>query len=168
MTAPLTEDEVRVVDETWSRVAVPVGRRLQGVGCGLAFVGMAGLTLTPAIGNYVDIETNSAYGVLGIAILLLGAGAALGLFGATRDRPQGVAPVLEAADRVARARDAASGPAIAEATVLLALLRDVGQAEPPPGWTDRLGAGLEDVQRVQAYLVGSGKLAPNPRGGQFR
>ncbi|NNF39451.1 MAG: hypothetical protein HKN71_12340 [Gemmatimonadetes bacterium] len=161
MTGALDGEEARVVESTWDAVGVPTGRRLQGVGCVTAFVGMATLTLTPAIGNYVDLGVDTAYGVLALAVALLVGGAALGLFGANRDRPTGPEPIEEAVEALVKARAARGGPALAEATVLLARMVDVGQAAPPGDWAERIGPALEDVRRVRAHLQETGRLAPD-------
>jgi hypothetical protein len=163
MTDILGIEDARVVETTWDAVAVPTGRRLQGVGCATAFVGMATLTLTPALGNYVDLGVDAAYGVLALAVALLVGGAALGLFGATRDRPSGPEPVEEALEALVKARAARGGPALAEATVLLARMLDVGQAAPPIDWSARLGPALEDVHRARTHLQRTGRLAQDPQ-----
>lgn len=165
---PLGADEARLVERTWDEAVVPTGRRLQGVGCATAFVGMAALTLTPALGNWVDLGADAAYLVLALAVVLLLGGAALGIVGATRDRPSGPGPVLEAAEALVKARAARGGPALAEATVLLARMLDVGQGAPPGDWVERLGPALEDVQRARAHLQDTGRLAPDSRPPHFR
>ncbi len=58
-------------------------RRAQG--CLIAFVGMGVLTLTPAVGRFVDISPQLATGILIVALGLLVVGAALGIVGASDD-----------------------------------------------------------------------------------
>ena len=50
-------------------------------GCLLAFAGMILITLTPAVGGWFEIPSTMGFGILGAAVLLLFAGAAVGLVG---------------------------------------------------------------------------------------
>lgn len=53
-------------------------------GCFVAFAGMIVLTLTPAVGGWLDIPPGLALGILAGAVLLLAGGAAVGLIGGSR------------------------------------------------------------------------------------
>lgn len=53
-------------------------------GCFVAFAGMIILTLTPAVGGWLDIPPGLALGILAGAILLLAGGAVMALIGGSR------------------------------------------------------------------------------------
>lgn len=158
---PLDPAEARAVEAVWSGGAGGLsGRRMQGVGCLVAFAGMASLTLTPALGTVVPIEPASAYAVLGVAVILLALGAVLGLVGASRDESSRPGALDEAVDRLLEAR-AASGPEpVAEAAVVLLRLREAGPGVDGAALARRLGPAASVVRRVEAHLVGRGLLPP--------
>ena len=60
------------------------GRDPKVSGCLVAFLGMIVLTLTPAVGGWLDIPPGLALGILAGAVLLLVGGAVLGLVGGNR------------------------------------------------------------------------------------
>lgn len=160
----LTPEERDAVELAWSRGGgAPVAERLQGVGCLVAFAGMAALTLTPALGNYLDLSPESAYGVLALAVALLGLGAVLGLVGASRGGRTRRREIDAAIGRVVAAHGAGGARVASEAALLLARLRSapVEAALPPEETARRLGPALADVRRVQRYLVQKGHL-PGP------
>lgn len=71
-------------------------------GCGLAFLGMVLLTLTPAVGGFVELSRFSVLSLFAVALVLLLAGAAVGLLGrggspgdwARRRAEEAVGPIL--------------------------------------------------------------------------
>ncbi len=60
-----------------------------GIGIGLAFAGMLLLTLTPVAGRWADVPPALARTALGAAILLMLAGAAVGLLAGREGMGQG-------------------------------------------------------------------------------
>ena len=71
--------------DEWDRLARSGPDRDPKVsGCFVAFAGMVILTLTPAVGGWLDIPPGLALGILVLAVLLLLGGAALGLIGGGR------------------------------------------------------------------------------------
>lgn len=114
---------------------------------------MAALTLTPAIGNYVELSPETAYLVLAAAVGLLFAGAALGLLGSRRARTAGGDHLDEAVARVVAAYAAQERSLPAHTVDLIVLLREAGPgaaAEVAP----RLGDALDYVRRVDAHFQG--------------
>lgn len=160
----LTPEERDAVETAWARAgSAPVAQRLQGVGCLVAFAGMAALTLTPALGNYLELSPESAYGVLALAVALLGIGAALGLLGASRGGRSFRGEIDASIARVVSAHRAGGAGMAAESATLLARLRSAPPeaALPPEETARRLGPALADVRRIQRYLVARGHL-PSP------
>jgi hypothetical protein len=156
----LTPSEIEAAEAAWLRPGGTLpARRQQGLGCVVAFLGMATLTLTPALGNYVDIAPQTAYSVLAAAVVLLFVGAGLGLTGSRRARSAAHVGVDAAARRVVAAH-AAGDPSLPQSAVeLIVLLRDAG-----PGAAGRvaprLGAALEYVQRFDAHFRNRAPGAP--------
>lgn len=124
------------------------GRRLQGVGCLVAFVGMVGLTLTPAMGNYVPISPETAYGLLAVAVALLVVGAALGIVGARRDPSLEASALEEAADRVAQAY-ASDAPSLPGEAVAFLLMCRRGRPEAVQRAAARLGEARAYMTSVE-------------------
>ncbi len=117
----------------------------------MAFLGMATLTLTPALGNYVEITPQTAYFVFGAAVVLLFAGAALGLTGARRARSTERGDIDAAAERVVAAHSAGD-PSLPQETVeLIVLLREAGPGA-ASSLAPRLGAALDYVQRLDEHF----------------
>lgn len=156
----LTPDEARVVDERWRVGAGGLQiRRLQGFGCVSAFVGMAGLTLTPAIAPWIAVDPAIAYLVLGIAIVLLLAGAGMGLVGASRAGAADRQAIDAAVDALAESH-ATPGSSVEAATVLLVRLREAGPGAVPLDLSQRLGPAAAEVARVEAHLIERRQLPP--------
>lgn len=63
----------------------------KALGCLVAFAGMIVLTLTPAVGGWLDIPPGLALGILAAAILLLAGGAVVGLVGGGRQQTKAAA-----------------------------------------------------------------------------
>lgn len=113
---------------------------------------MATLTLTPAIGNYIEIAPQTAYLILAAAVGLLFTGAAVGLVGARRAREGSRELVRALADRVAAAHATESPALPGEAVELIILLREAGAgaaAEVAP----RLGGALDYVQEIDRHFA---------------
>lgn len=161
---PLVEAEARAVEAVWRRGGEGIpGRRLQGVGCLVAFAGMLALTLTPALANFIDVDAGSAYAVLALAIGLLGLGALLGLAGASRDEAARPRALDDAVDRLIAAH-AAGGPApVVEAATVLVRLREAGPGVDFGDVARRLGSAAAVVRRVEAHLMERGLLPPAAR-----
>lgn len=158
---PLEEGEAELVEAVWRRGGEGItSRRLQGVGCGLAFVGMLALTLTPALANYVEVSPASAYGVLALAVVLLILGAALGIVGSSRAEPARPGALDEAVARLLSARDASDADPVAEAALVLLRLREAGPGVDGAELGRRLGPVADVVRRVEAHLVQRGLLPP--------
>jgi hypothetical protein len=156
----LTSAEIAVVEAAWLRAGgIPPGRRQQGLGCIVAFFGMATLTLTPAIGNYVTIAPETAYRVLGVAVLLLFGGAALGLFGSRRARSAEHGDIEAATERVVAAHTVGDRSLPEAATDLIVLLRQAGLGA-AGDVAPRLGAALDYVQRIDAHFGNRALGAP--------
>jgi len=156
----LTPAELEEAEAAWLQAGgVPPGRRQQGLGCVVAFLGMATLTLTPAIGNYVDIEPQTAYLVLAVAVVLLFGGAALGLTGSRRARSAGSDDIDAAAGRVVDAYAAGHPSLPAEVVHLIVLVRQAG-----PGASGdvalKVGAARDYVQRVDTHFMSRPLGAP--------
>jgi hypothetical protein len=79
---PAELEAVRAEDERLRRDGPTRDPKLSG--CLVAFIGMVVLTLTPAVGGWLDIPPGLALGILGGAVLLLAGGAAIGLVGGNR------------------------------------------------------------------------------------
>lgn len=125
-----------------------------------AFAGMAALTLTPALAAWLTIDPAFAYLILAAAVLLLIAGAVMGLIGASRagaaDRgaiEAAVADLLEAGSR--------DEPPIDAAATLLLRLREAPPGAAPPDLAERLAPVADEVQRVERYLVERRMLPPS-------
>lgn len=148
----LTPAEIEAAEAAWLLPdrSLPA-RRQQGVGCVVAFLGMASLTLTPAIGNYVEIDPQTAYFVLGVAVVLLFVGAALGLTGARRARSVEQLDIDAAAERVVAAHSAEDPSLPEEAVRLIVLLRNAGPGA-AASVAPRLGDALEYVQRIDSHF----------------
>jgi hypothetical protein len=81
----LTPIQAAVAREEWERLDRSGPRHDPKVsGCFVAFAGMIILTLTPAIGGWLDIPPGLALGILTVAVLLLAGGAGIGLIGGNR------------------------------------------------------------------------------------
>lgn len=63
------------------------GGRRRAMGCLIAFLGMLVLTLTPAVGRWIDIPPPVATAILIGSLLLLVLGAAFGIMGSSVDDP---------------------------------------------------------------------------------
>lgn len=145
----LAPAEVEALEQAWLDAAMVLpGRRMQGVGCMTAFIGMVVLTLTPALANYVTISPETAYGFLALAIALLLLGAGLGLAGSRREPKVDAATIESAADRVARAHASGAPTLPSDAIALLALCR---RARPGAieGVRARLGEALPYVTAIE-------------------
>lgn len=158
---PLTPEDAAVVDGEVARLAAQPGRRdPQAAGCLVAFVGMLALTLTPAVGNFVEIPLPTGTTVFGISILAIFAGAAIAIFGgglkgtrgAAREVRSAVGPIL-AHTQV----DASREDALRAATRLLANAYDssgpyVVRVFDPAVMAERLGpGGIRLVQAVERH-----------------
>ena len=158
----LTPTDLEAAEAAWLEAGgVPPGRRQQGLGCVVAFLGMASLTLTPAIGNYVDIQPQSAYVILAVAVVLLFGGAALGLTGSRRARSAASEDIDVAVDRVVEAHAAGHPSLPVDVVHLIVLLRQAG-----PGVVGdvalKVGAARDYVQRVDTHFM-SRPLGAPPR-----
>ena len=71
-------------------------------GCFVAFAGMIVLTLTPAVGGWLDIPPGLALGILAGAVLLLAGGAAIGLIGGARQETNAARAREEAVEALTR------------------------------------------------------------------
>lgn len=157
---PLSEAEIELVHARWRAGAGGLrNRRLQAGGCLAAFLGMAALTLTPALAAWLTIDPGLAYLILGLAVLCLFGGAAMGLLGASRagrvdrDAVDGaVSALLEAGSR--------DGAPVEEATTLLLRLREAGPGAVPPDLSARLAPVASDLHRVEQYLIERRLLPP--------
>jgi hypothetical protein len=134
-------------------------------GCLTAFVGMILLTLTPAVGGFVELPRPVVMGIFVGAVALLFAGAGMGIFGrdvspravAARGSEESVGPVLAWAEA-----DGAREAAIAAAVALLHHARYPTPVGAQPTWDPeemarRLGArGMALVCAVEEELVRHG------------
>ncbi len=158
---PLDEGEARAVEAVWRRGSEGItSRRLQGVGCGLAFVGMLALTLTPALANYVEVTAASAYGVLALAVVLLVLGAVLGIVGSNRAGASRPGALDDAVARLLSAREGSETEPVAEAALVLLRLQEAGPGVDGAELGRRLGPVADVVQRVEAHLVQRRLLPP--------
>ena len=156
----LTPTDLEAAEAAWLEAGgVPPGRRQQGLGCVVAFLGMASLTLTPAIGNYVDIQPQSAYVILAVAVGLLFGGAALGLTGSRRARSAASEDIDVAVDRVVEAHAAGHPSLPVDVVHLIVLLRQAG-----PGVVGdvalKVGPARDYVQRVDTHFMSRPLGAP--------
>lgn len=134
-------------------------------GCGLAFLGMLLLTLTPATGGFIELSRSVVLSLFGVALLLLLAGAAVGLLGRSgtpgawaRGRAEdALGPIL------AWSESGGSRGAAVEAAVVLLLCgwyADPSGVHPtydPDSMAGRLGArGAGLVEAVEAALHRAG------------
>lgn len=172
---PLTTPDLDLIRQAARREGHRSGPRdAAPAGCGLAFVGMLLLTLTPAVGSFVELSRFTVLSLFGGALLLLLAGAAIGLLGrgglpgawARRRAEAAVGPIL------AWAEDDGDRRAALEAAVVLLL--SAWYADPagvhasydPGVMVGRLGPrGSALVRSVEDALVeagGSGDGTPAP------
>lgn len=162
MPAPLSADQAEIVEARWRAGAGGTrNRRLQGFGCVTAFVGMAALTLTPALGAWRTMDPGAAYLVLGVAVVFLVGGAALGLLGGTRAGSADRAAIDRAASDLLRAAGGAAEP-VEEVTLLLLRLQAAGPGAVPPDLPARLAPVAELIHRVEAHLVRRRLVPPPP------
>jgi hypothetical protein len=112
---------------------------------------MATLTLTPAIGNYVDIEPQTAYLVLAVAVVLLFGGAALGLTGSRRSRSAASDDIDAAVERVIDAYSAGHPSLPSEVVHLIVQLRQASPGE-VGDVALKVGAARDYVQRVDTHF----------------
>lgn len=79
----LTQAERRLIAQERERLRSTEARSgdPRVAGCLVAFAGMVLLTLTPALGGWLEIPSTLGFGILGAAVVLLFAGAATALVG---------------------------------------------------------------------------------------
>lgn len=100
----LTPAQTAVAREEWDRLDRSGLRRDPRVsGCFVAFAGMIILTLTPAVGAWLDIPPGLALGILTVAVLLLAGGAGVGLIGGNRQERAAARVRRESVELLARA-----------------------------------------------------------------
>lgn len=100
----LSPTQTAVAREEWARLDRSGPRRDPKVsGCFLAFAGMIILTLTPAVGAWLDIPPGLALGILALAVLLLAGGAGVGLIGGNRQERTAARVRRESLELLARA-----------------------------------------------------------------
>lgn len=101
VTLTTAQHEVALAERARLRQLGPV-RDPKLSGCMLAFIGMIVLTLTPAVGGWLDIPPGLALGILAGAVLLLGGGAAMGLVGGSRQETEAARAREESLEMLAR------------------------------------------------------------------
>lgn len=160
--APLSPEEAAIVEQRWRAGAGGVrDRRLQGAGCVAAFVGMAALTLTPALAGWMTVDPALAYAILGLAVVMLVAGAAMGLIGAGRAGAGDRAAIEAAVAALLEAKARGASP-VDEAATLLLRLQEASPGAAPPDLPARLAPVAGELQRVERYLIERRRLPPRP------
>ncbi len=101
MTLTPAQIDVARAERERLRLAEPI-RDPKISGCLLAFTGMIVLTLTPAVGGWLDIPPGLALGILAGSVLLLAGGAALGLIGGSREETRAARARKESLDVLTR------------------------------------------------------------------
>jgi hypothetical protein len=97
---PAELEAVRAEDERLRRAGPTRDPKVSG--CLIAFTGMVVLTLTPAIGAWLEIAPGLALGILAGAVLLLAGGAVIGLLGGNRQEREAAGARRESLDVLAR------------------------------------------------------------------
>lgn len=157
----LTPAERAIVDEEMDRLgAAPAMRDPQLPGCLLAFLGMLGLILTPAVGSWVEIPRGAGVGIFVLAVLILFAGAVVALVGgagqerrARREMDAAVGPIRAWAEGDGGREEALRAAARVVHWARWAAGARQGAPLPGPELSMRLGPRGESLTRAVAHHV---------------
>ncbi len=141
----LTEAERRLIAHERERLRATRGRSgdPRVAGCLVAFAGMVLLTLTPGLGGWLEIPSTLGFGILGAAVLLLFAGAAVALIGSgVQSRADG----RRRAEAVSRLREW-NGDGAGRSDALRAAVHFLEAGGGPGGVAD-VGPGADLVRAV--------------------